>query len=69
MRAHHAIGIVAVILVGFGLKVLFFSAPLAEADLRSVRSVGMDIYQMHQNKKNLAEQKIHDMTFVFSEAD
>jgi len=64
MRAHHAIGIVAVILVGFGLKVLFFSAPLAEADLRSVRSVDMDISQMHQKNKNLPEQKIHDMTFV-----
>ena len=69
MRAYHAIGIVAVILVGFGLKVLFFSAPLAEADLRSVRSVDMDISQMHQKNKNLPEQKIHDMTFVFSGDD
>jgi hypothetical protein len=69
MRAHHAIGIVAVISVGFGLKLLFFSAPSAEADLRGVRSVGMDISQMHQNNKNLPEQKIHDMTFVFSEVD
>ena len=69
MRAHQAIGIVAVILVGFGLKVLFFSAPLAEADLRSVRSVDMDISQMHQKNKNLPEQKIHDMTFVFSGDD
>jgi hypothetical protein len=69
MRAHHAIGIVAVILVGFGLKLLFFFAPIAEADLLGVRSVGMDISQMHQNNKNLPEQKIHDMTFVFSEVD
>ena len=69
MRAHHAIGIVAVILVGFGLKLLFFSAPIAEADLLDVRSVGMDISQMHQNNKTLPEQKIHDMTFVFSEVD
>jgi hypothetical protein len=69
MRAHHAIGIVAVILVGFGLKLLSFSAPIAEADLLGVRSVGMDISQMHQNNKNLPEQKIHDMTFVFSEVD
>ena len=69
MRAHHAIGIVAVILVGFGLKLLFFSAPIAEADLLGVRSVGMDISQMHQNNKTLPEQKIHDMTFVFSEGD
>ncbi|MGA6969130.1 MAG: hypothetical protein WBZ51_36590 [Xanthobacteraceae bacterium] len=69
MRAYHAIGIVAVILVGFGLKLLFFSAPSAEADLRGVRSADMDIFQMHQNNKTLPEQKIHDMTFVFSEGD
>ena len=69
MRAHHAIGIVAVILVGFGLKLLFFSAPSAEADLRGARSADMDIFQMHQNNKNLPEQKIHDMTFVFSGDD
>jgi hypothetical protein len=69
MRAQHAISIVAVILVGFGLKLLFSTLRTAEADLRSVRSVGMDISQMHQNKRNLPEQKIHDMTFVFSEVD
>jgi hypothetical protein len=57
MRAHHAIGIVAVILVGFGLKVLFFSAPIAEADLRSVRSVGMDISELQRNTKTLPVQK------------
>jgi hypothetical protein len=57
MRAHHAIGIVAVILVGFGLKLLFFSAPSAEADLRGVTSVGMDISQMHQNNKTLRSRR------------
>jgi hypothetical protein len=46
-----------------------FSDPIAEADLRSVRSVGMDISQMHQKNKNLPEQKTHDMTFVFSGDD
>jgi hypothetical protein len=29
----------------------------------------MDISQMHQNIKNLSEQRMHDMTFVFSEGD
>jgi hypothetical protein len=42
MRAHHAIAIVAIILIGFGLKLTFFSAPPAEADARSVESVRMD---------------------------
>jgi hypothetical protein len=29
----------------------------------------MDVFQMHQNVKNLPEQKMNDMTFVFSESD
>ena len=47
-----------------GRDVIFSSAPPAEADARSVESV-----QMQQNIKNLPEQKMHDMTFVFSEGD
>jgi hypothetical protein len=29
----------------------------------------MDVFQMQQNIKNLPEQKMNDMTFVFSEGD
>ena len=68
MRAHHAIAIVAILVIGFGLKLTFFSSPPAEA-ARPVESVRMDISQMHQNIKNLPEQRMHDMTFVFSEGD
>jgi hypothetical protein len=67
MRAHHAIAIVAAILVGFGLKLIFFSAPIAVADARVVKSVSMDISEMQQSIKNLPVQKLHDMTFVFSD--
>ena len=49
-----------------GRKWAFFSAPTAEA---VVPSVAMDVFQMHQNVKNLPEQKMNDMTFVFSESD
>jgi hypothetical protein len=52
MRAHHAIAIVAIILIGCGLKLTFFSAPPAEADARSAESVRMDLLQMQQNIKN-----------------
>jgi hypothetical protein len=69
MRAHHAIAIVAVLLIGFGLKLTFFSAPPAEAVVPPVESVRMDVFQMQQNIKNLPEQKMNDMTFVFSEGD
>ncbi len=69
MRAHHAITIVAAILVGFVLKLIFFSAPIAVADVGSVKSVSTDISEMHQNIKNIPVEKFHDMTFVFSNGD
>jgi hypothetical protein len=37
MRAHHVIAVVAVILVGVGLKLVFFTAPTAEAVSFSVK--------------------------------
>ena len=72
MRAYHGIiAAVAVILVGFGVNLIFFSEPPAEAKLLSVNSVSMDISEIHRNTntKNLPVQKIHDMTFVFSDGD
>jgi hypothetical protein len=69
MRAHHAIAVVTVILVAFGLKLTFFPAPIAEADVASVKSVNIDISQMHQNIKNLPVEKSNDMTSVFSDGD
>jgi hypothetical protein len=56
------------VLIGFGLKWAFFSAPTAEADAPSV-DLRMDVLQLQQNIKNLPEQKMNDMTFVFSESD
>jgi hypothetical protein len=69
MRAHHAITIVAAVLVGFGLKLIFFSAPIAVADVGSFKDMSMDISEMHRNIKNLPVEKLHDMTFVFSDGD
>ena len=68
MRSHHAIAIVAAIALGFGVKLFFFSAPSAAADVRAVRGVSMDVSHMHENQ-NLPVQKFHDMTFVFSDRD
>ena len=65
MRAHHAIVVVAIVLIGFGLKLTFFSAPPAEADVLE----SIEVFQMNQNIENLPTQKLHDMTFVFSEGD
>jgi hypothetical protein len=67
MRAHYAIAVVAVILVGFGLKLIFFSAPIAVAHTGVVKSVSMDISEMRQSIRNLPVEKLHDMTLVFSD--
>ena len=70
MRAHHVIIVaVAVTLIGFGVKLIFFTEPVAEAKVLSLKSMSMDISEIHRNTntKNLPVQKIHDMTFVFSD--
>jgi hypothetical protein len=72
MRAHHAIAVVAVILISFGVKMFFFSPPTAEADIHAVQSASMNVLQMtidHPNRNNHPVQKMHDMTFAFSQAD
>lgn len=69
MRAYHAIAIVAAILVGFGLTLIFSSAPIAVADARVIKSVSMNISEMQQSVKNLPVERFHDMTFVFSDGD
>jgi hypothetical protein len=65
MRARYAIAVVSAILVGFGLKLFFFSAPSAVADTGVVMSVSMNISEIQKNIKNLPVEKINDMTFVF----
>ena len=67
MRAHPAIAIATVILVGFGVKLAFFPAPIASADRGSAKSVSMDASE--RRTKDLPVQKIHDTTFVFSNDD
>jgi len=69
MRTHHVIAVVAAILVGVGVKLIFFTAPTAEADTLSVKSVGVDVSQLHQNVEKLPVQRFHDMSLVFSDGD
>ena len=45
MRAHYVIAVAAVILIGLGVKLFFFSVPIAEADTRAAIS----IHEMHSN--------------------
>ena len=68
MRSHYGLTIIALVLIGFGVKLFFFPAPSAEANTKIGRNVGIDVSEMHKNL-NLSEQKLHDMTFVFSDGD
>lgn len=65
MRAYHAVAIVAIILIGFGSKLFFFTPSTVEADARPVVSVRMDVSQMQQNIKNLPVQEFHDRSLEF----
>ena len=64
MQVRYAIAVVTAILVGFGLKLFFFSAPSAIANTGVVTSVSMNISEIQKNIKNLPVDKINDMTFV-----
>jgi hypothetical protein len=39
LRAHHAIAVIAVLLISFGVKMFYFPAPTAEANTHDVPSV------------------------------
>ena len=65
MRLHHTIAVAAAILIGFGVKLFFFSAPTAEADASGVTSSSINVLHMHH--KGLPVQKVSDMSFVFSD--
>jgi hypothetical protein len=67
MRVHHAIVTVAAILVVFGLTLISFSAPINVADASVVTRGSVDISEMQRTIKNLPVEKVHDMTFVFSD--
>ena len=66
MRAHHVIAVVAVVLVGLGVKLIFFTPQAAEAVSLSIKTVGVNISQLHQSVKNLQVETFHDMSLVFS---
>jgi hypothetical protein len=72
MRPHHGLAVVAIILIGLGVKLFFFPTPAAEADTHAILSANMNVLQMHKDYRNLKDlpvKKMHDMTFVFSDGD
>jgi hypothetical protein len=69
VRRRHVIAVLVVLIIGIGAKQFFFPATKAAAD--AIPSVSMDVMQMHHDIdiKNIPVQKMHDMTFVFTEGD
>jgi len=62
MRKHHVVAVIAILLIGLGVKQFFFPPKAADADTNAST---MNVLQMHIDHPNLPVQKIHDMTFVF----
>jgi hypothetical protein len=62
MRKHHVIAVVVVVLVGLGVKQVFF--PPKATDIGLI-TANMNILQIHLDHPNLPTQEMHDMTFVF----
>jgi hypothetical protein len=60
MRSHHVIAIVAVLIIGFSVKVLFFSSPAAEAEV-----AGMDVFQIHLEYPNMKDLPVHEVKEPF----
>lgn len=72
MRSHHVIAIVAVLVIGLGVKQYFFPPIKAVADIHAIPSANMIVLQMHidhPNKNDLPAQKMQDMSIVFPESD
>ena len=69
LRAHHVIAVVAILLISFGVKMFFLSAPTAEADMRPVPSASMNLLQMQSDKdmRTLPQQKMNDKEFIFTD--
>ena len=53
MRAHHIIAVEAALLIGVILKLIFFTAPTAGANVLSGKRAGVDVFQLQQNVKSL----------------
>ena len=67
MRAHHVIAVVAAILVGVGLKLIFFTAPTAESVSIPIKSVGVNVSQLHQNSNDLPAENVRGVPLTFGD--
>jgi SpoU rRNA methylase family enzyme len=72
LRANRVVAVAAVLVISFGVKMFFLSAPTAEANIHGVPSANMNVLQMHidhPNRNSLVPEKLNDMSLVFSAPD
>jgi hypothetical protein len=65
MRALRIIAAIAIVALGVGVKLIFISARIIEAEARSLGSASMDVSQMHKDIRSVPMQKFQDMSVVF----
>jgi hypothetical protein len=65
MRIHHVIAIVAVLAIGLGVKVLFFSSHVGVAQVEAPRNASMNIFQMHLDHPNIKNLPVEDVKDPF----
>ena len=71
MRSHHVIAVVAILIIGLGVKQFLFPPKRAEADMQAIPSASMNVAQMHGDidLKTLPVQKMNDKTFIFTDEE
>jgi len=67
MHKNHLIAIAVAFVAGFGVNHLFFSPSTAKANVDAVQGASIDASKMRVDS-DLPVHKMHDMTFVFSDA-
>jgi predicted acyltransferase len=65
MRLQYAIAVIAVVLIGFGVKLLFSRAPAVEVGMHSGANASMDILQMHRDHPNIKDLPVLDVKDPF----
>ena len=69
MRAHHVIAVVAVLVIGLGVKLYLFPPKQAEADVFPTGTMNVLQLQTDIDMKQLPRQKINDQAFIFTEEE
>ncbi len=65
MRAHHVIAVVAALALGLGVKQFLLPPMRAIANVGQSGSMNVLQMQIDQKNKNIPQQEMNDMTFVY----